>query len=237
MSNTALFVIDILDDPDHHFQDVFGNFLKHEQLDLSLRYLNGFDENIDYAAALAQQPAGIVISGSLQSVYERQDWMLRLEEAIRQAHHAEIPIFGICFGHQILASALGGEVTTLNSWEFGAHPIYINGEHPYLKGFKSGDLTLQVHQDHVSTLPPGAQSLALTEKTPHQIFALNNSFGVQFHPEYTVDMLHTIIRNRHEKFVQKGPFTSETHLQNMSQHWQISSPARQILKNFLVQFV
>lgn len=237
MSNSELLVIDILDDPDHRFEDILGSFLAREELSPALRYINGLDESVDYAHALNAQPAGLLISGSLQSVYDAKPWMLRLEAAIRQAHQAEIPIFGICFGHQILASALGGKVQTLKSWEFGSYPIYLSGEHPYLEGFQSGDLTIQVHQDHVSQLPPGARNLALSEKTPHQIFALGQSFGLQFHPEYTVGMLHTIIAARHEKFVEKGPFTSEAHLQQISRFWEPSQPARQILKNYLKQFI
>ena len=233
LKNNTLMVIDILDDPDHSFTDVFDTYLQAESLDIAWQGFNGLDEHLDYEALLAKVPPGILITGSLQSVYDRQPWMLKLEAFIRMAHEREIPIFGICFGHQILASALGGKVEPLPSWEFGELPVFLLQEHPYLEGFDSGDLTLQVHQDHVAKLPPGALALGISEKTPNQIFSVGSSFGVQFHPEYTVGILHTIIRQRHEKFVKKGPFLSEQHLQALSQHWSQPVNAQKILRNFL----
>lgn len=232
-SRPLLTVVDILDDPDHSFTQVFNAYLEQEGLDVSWQGLNGLEDDVDYAAVLEAAPSGVLISGSLQSVYARKPWMLKLEAFIQAAQAREIPIFGICFGHQILASALGGRVETLPTWEFGEHPVFLQGEHPYLKDFDSGSLTLQVHQDHVAELPPGAVALGLSEKTPHQIFAIGKSFGVQFHPEYTVEMLHTIIAKRHEKFVEKGPFLSESHLQELSQHWGLPQAPRQILRRFL----
>lgn len=231
--NKPLVVIDILDDSDHAFAHVLNTYLEAEDLELAWLGFNGLDEQLDYESVFRADPAGILISGSLQSVYDRLPWMLNLEAFIRVAHDREIPIFGICFGHQILASALGGRVETLPTWEFGEHPVFLQAEHPYLKGFDSGNLTLQVHQDHVVELPPEAVSLALSEKTPHQIFSVGSSFGVQFHPEYTVDMMRTIIQKRHEKFVAKGPFLSEEHLQTLSKYWKIPLAARTILRNFL----
>lgn len=230
-----LCVIDVLNDPRHAFSQVFENFLAAERLRLPYRFYNGRDLQTDYSSILQQPPPGILISGSLDSVYERQDWMLRLEDFIRAAHAAEIPIFGVCFGHQILATALGGQVESMGSWEFGPQPLYLQGEHPYLQGFASGEHVVQVHQDHVAVLPPGAVSLALSENTPHQIFTLGQSFGVQFHPEYTVEMLQAIIQNRGERIVRKGPFRSLEHLQALSAHWQLPRSARGILRNFFAQ--
>jgi len=230
---SKLYVIDVLSDPQNDFAEVFGRFLQAEQLDLSPQYFNGLDAGLDYASLLAAPPAGLLISGSLCSVYERLPWMLALEALIREVHAAQIPIFGICFGHQILATALGGQVENMPTWEFGPYPVYLQGEHPYLAGFSSGDSAVQSHQDHVSVLPPGAVSLGLSEKTPNQIFALGRSFGVQFHPEYTIEILQAIIAARHERFIQKGPFHSLEHLQSLSRHWQLPQSARGILRNFL----
>lgn len=236
MSMKTLYLIDILDDPDHHFEQVFQHFLETETLSIPYYRVDGLHPRVNYTRVLESQPAGVIISGSLQSVYDRAPWMLALEDFIRQCHAQSIPVLGLCFGHQIIASAMGGKVETLRSWEFGVHPVFLQQaaqQHPWLKNLPTQFNTIQVHQDHVSQLPPMAQSLATSEKTPHQIFALDRLMGVQFHPEYTVDMLHTIIRKRHQKFIDKGPFTSDTHLQAVAQHWSLPEMPRQILKNFL----
>ncbi len=227
-----LYLIDILDDPDHAFETVFGHFLKAEDICLDYRRLSGF-EPLSGLAELSPRPSAVLISGSLQSVPDQKPWMLALESLIRECHAEAIPIFGICFGHQILATALGGRVETLPAWEFGEYPVFLQAEHPYLKGLPSRLQTLQVHQDHVAELPPGAVCLGLSAQTPNQIFAMGTSFGVQFHPEYTVEMLQRIIAARHSRFLTKGPFQSLEHLQALASHWQLSQAARQILVNFL----
>lgn len=232
----TLYLIDILDDPDHRFTEVFDRFLTDENLPIPYFCISGLHPQVDYQKLLDSEPGGIIISGSLQSVYDRAPWMLQLEAFIRQCADQDIPVLGLCFGHQIIASAMGGTVETLRSWEFGVQPVFLQqnaSEHPWLNNLPASFNTIQVHQDHVSQLPPGAQSLAASEKTPHQIFALKHLMGVQFHPEYTVDMLHTIIRKRHQKLVDKGPFTSEDHLKNIAQYWRLPEVPRHILKNFL----
>ena len=177
-----LYLIDVLDDPDHAFENVFKRFLEAENLGIDYQLLPGLN-SVPTLSELRPRPSAVLISGSLQSVPDQKPWMLALEVLIRELHTQEIPIFGICFGHQILASALGGRVTNLPVWEFGEHAVYLQAEHPYLAGLSGRIQTLQVHQDHVAELPPGATNLGLSAQTPHQIFAIGKSFGVQFHPE------------------------------------------------------
>lgn len=232
----TLYLIDILDDPNYAFEQVFQNFLDRESLDISYYCIKGLHEKTNFDAVLASNPAGIIISGSLQSVSDRAPWMLQLETFIQKCHAQQLPVLGLCFGHQIIASAMGGTVEALKTWEFGVHPVYQNPDaekHPWLQGLPNTFNTLQVHQDHVSQLPIGATSLAFSEKTPHQVFQMGSLMGVQFHPEYTVEMLHTIIEHRHHKLIKKGPFHSEAHLKAVAQYWQLPEAPRHILKNFL----
>ena len=232
----TLYLIDILDDPDQSFEQVFQDFLDHENIERPYYCIDGLHPDVNYDLIFESDPGAIIISGSLQSVYDQAPWMQKLQSFIQRCHQRNLPVLGLCFGHQILAAAMGGKVENLDIWEFGVHPIYLANQaqdHPWLQGLPAQFETLQVHQDHVSTLPPEATSLASSEKTPHQIFSLGSLMGVQFHPEYTVDILHTIVRNRPQKFIKKGPFTSEAHLQALSRHWSLPELPRQILKNFL----
>lgn len=227
-----LYIIDVLADPLHQFEQVIQVFFADQGLQPEYILLNGFEAEL-HLQQLEPQPTGVLISGSLHSVYERLPWMLRLEAFIREVHAQQIPLFGICFGHQILASALGGEVANHTTWEFGEQPVYLTAEHPYLAGLPHRLPTLQVHQDHVLKLPEGAQVLAISEKSSAQIFCLGNSFGVQFHPEYTLEMLQRMVAGRSERFLKKGPFLSLEHLQRLSEQWQNAPLARQILSRFI----
>ncbi|HEY7294822.1 MAG TPA: type 1 glutamine amidotransferase [Dehalococcoidia bacterium] len=140
--------------------------------------------------------AAAIVPGSVSAVYERAPWMLRLQAYLRELHAAAFPVLGICFGHQILASALGGTVVRNPlGREFGfcevrltaagrAHATLFAGLPPVFRG-------VQGHYDVVSALPPGATLLA---ESPYgvQSFAHGSVVGVQFHPEITGEVLAAI---------------------------------------------
>ncbi|HLZ71249.1 MAG TPA: gamma-glutamyl-gamma-aminobutyrate hydrolase family protein [Dehalococcoidia bacterium] len=137
-----------------------------------------------------------IVPGSLAAVYERAPWMLRLEAYLRGLHAAGFPVLGICFGHQILASALGGAVVRNPlGREFGfcelrltdagrAHPTLFAGLPHVFRG-------AQGHYDVVSELPPGAALLAESDHGV-QSFAHGSVLGVQFHPEISGAVLAAI---------------------------------------------
>lgn len=135
----------------------------------------------------------VIIPGSVSAVYERAPWMLRLEAYLRQAHEQHVQMLGICFGHQILASALGGTVIRSPlGREFGFCPIELTDagrQHPFLfDGLRDGFLGAQGHYDTVSELPPGATLLAQNGYGV-QSFQLGATIGIQFHPEITPPVL------------------------------------------------
>lgn len=237
MTLMTLWVFDVLDDPNYSFHSHWETFLKQEGLTPSYRYFNGLE--LATYAHLAELPAptGLLISGSVHSVYENSDWMVALARLIRDVHANQVPILGICFGHQILAHALGGQVSRLPlNREFGCQPVYLTPQgltHPWLRDFPSGSSTLQSHQDHVATLPPGAQGLGSSSTTEHQIFSLGNALGVQFHPEYTPDTLRIIARSRQKQYLEEATFLSQGHLETLLSHLHPTPAARTILRHFL----
>ncbi|MEZ0368823.1 MAG: type 1 glutamine amidotransferase, partial [Candidatus Sericytochromatia bacterium] len=183
----SIYVIDVLDAPGYSFPERFQRFLDFEKLKLDWVLVDGVRESHLLPGLLEQNPAGIVISGSVRGVYDDLPWLTALEDLIRRAHERSVPLLGICFGHQLLARAMGGKAEKGAGWEFGVHPVYLYPEaaHPCLEGFTSGTLTVQTHQDYVVELPPGAKALGFSRQSAYQIFSLGSCLGIQFHPEYT----------------------------------------------------
>jgi GMP synthase-like glutamine amidotransferase len=97
-------------------------------------------------------------------------------ELIREAHRRGIPLFGICFGTQIMAHALGGSAERAKKAEIGWHDVIATPTYKVLAG-----TWMQWHYDTFSA-PAGAQVLALSDVGP-QAMQFGRSFGTQFHPE------------------------------------------------------
>lgn len=133
----------------------------------------------------------IVPMGAPWSVYDEATigaWVLEEIGLLRRAHDAGVPILGICFGGQALATALGGTVERAPESEIGWHAI--ETEAPEL--VEEGPW-FQWHHDRWTT-PPGARTLARTARAP-QAFVERRSMGVQFHPELVGTMLDGWLAN------------------------------------------
>lgn len=142
----------------------------------------------------ATELSGAVITGSHAMVTDREAWSEGLAEWIRAAHVKELPLLGICYGHQLIAHALGGRVDyRAQGIELGTHCVtkteFAQGD------ILLGDLPLNfdghlVHSQSVIELPPGARLLAASEKEPHQCYRVGRAtWGVQFHPEFDEEVM------------------------------------------------
>lgn len=144
---------------------------------------------------------GFVITGSSSSVTERAQWMLRGEELIRGIHTARTPLFGICFGHQMVGQALGGLVAKNPSGrEIGTvevRQVPHDPRDPIFEGLPQSFHANHTHVDSVVQLPPGARLLATTDKEKHAAFAIGESIKcVQFHPEFDGDSMRGYVEAR-----------------------------------------
>ena len=144
---------------------------------------------------------GIVITGSPKSAYDDLPWIHQLGEAIRQAYKAEVPMLGVCFGHQMVAQALGGEVTpNPNGWDIGINHVNLTARGrslPILNGAPQPIRILEVHQDIVSRLPTGAEILATSAMSDVEMFCLGSRvLCLQGHPEMDNEEVREIILSR-----------------------------------------
>jgi GMP synthase (glutamine-hydrolysing) len=144
--------------------------------------------------------AGVVITGSHAMVTERQPWSERTAAWLPGLVERGIPTLGICYGHQLLAHALGGEVgDNPNGREFGTVSIELTAEaadDPLLGGLPAR-LPVQVcHTQSVLRLPAGARRLAQGDRDANQAFVVGEAaWGVQFHPEFDADVVTTYIKH------------------------------------------
>ncbi|MDX6307763.1 MAG: hypothetical protein QOI06_809 [Nocardioidaceae bacterium] len=140
--------------------------------------------SMSVAEMLARGPKAIILSGGPQSVYA--EGAPRLDGSVLQAG---VPVFGICYGFQAMAQALGGQVRRTGMSEFGRTLVDIAEPGTLLAGLPSGYRVWMSHGDSVTVAPPGFTALATTAGTPVAAFeAVDRGFaGVQWHPE----VLHT----------------------------------------------
>ena len=153
--------------------------------------------------------AGALITGSGAMVTDRHDWSERSATWLRDAAHAGMPLFGICYGHQLIAHALGGEV----GWnpvgrEIGTVRVERLAEadgDPLFGGHPAAFDAHATHMQSVIRLPDGAVKLARSEKDGCHAFRWGKSvWGVQFHPEFSTRMMRGYIAVRHEKLLHEG---------------------------------
>jgi GMP synthase (glutamine-hydrolysing) len=123
-----------------------------------------------------------VVTGSRSSVYHDDPWITALVEWVADAADAGLPVLGVCFGHQVLAAALGGRVAGMDSYEIGYNEVR-HDDDPLFDGIDRTFTVFTTHGDTVAALPPDATALAANDHGL-QAFRQGRCWGVQFHPEY-----------------------------------------------------
>ena len=132
---------------------------------------------------------GWLITGSRHGAYEDHPFIKPLEDFIRAAYAAHVPVVGICFGHQIIAQAMGGKVERYpGGWAVGPTDYDFGGETITLNAW---------HRDQVTQAPEGAKVIATN---PHCVNAAmlydDRMFTVQAHPEFKPEFVDGLMRTR-----------------------------------------
>lgn len=171
----------------------------------------------------------LVVTGSTAHVYDEAPWMRRTTSFLRRALDSGVPVLGVCFGHQLLATALGGTVERLDESAVGYRSIRLESagtDSRLFDGVPGTFLAFDWHADHVSTLPPDAEILGMSDASIQAFAAQEHpAFGIQFHPEFDVDMITTV-------FDHEGLPRDDDRRTGIHERVERSSVARQIYDNF-----
>lgn len=134
-----------------------------------------------------------IIGGSAKSCYEDDPWILTLQDWVRQLHAESRKLLGVCFGHQIIALALGGAVARspkgwgvgVRAFQFTKTPTWYQADQ---QAWMQNAKLIFSHRDQVERLPEPAQCIAADPFCPIQSFVVSDHiFTLQGHPEYTAD--------------------------------------------------
>ncbi len=189
--------------------------------------------------SLPTDGAALVISGSSAHVHSREPWMVRSEASLRELAAAGLPMFGICFGHQLMAQALGGEVTRhpggreISTVEVATAPSAQQPADPLLAGIADRFVANACHSDTVGKLPSGATVLGGNEHEVHQILRFGERcYGVQFHPEFDGEVMRAYVSARADAMREEGLDPAEALARARD-----TDEARELMRSFVRTFV
>ena len=136
------------------------------------------------------QLEGIVITGSPAGVYDDLPWLDPLRNFIRAAYANRKPMLGVCFGHQIMADALGGDVRkSEKGWGLGRHSYEVRYRPAFMRGAPTELAVACSHQDQVIASPAEAEVILSSDFTPNAGLVYRNGAALSFqpHPEFADD--------------------------------------------------
>lgn len=197
------------------------------------RYSNRFNEllgeDIEKYKAMKHEfpddPEVVVISGSTTGVYEDEEWIDALVEKTREYIQNDVPVLGLCFGHQIIAKAMGAEVTQMDDYEIGYRPVNFKDSEIF-EGLDTVEYPFNTHQDKVVDMPEELETVAETEVCNQAIQHVEKPvYGVQFHPELTPDVAEKAIRTKDMNNERKERLLAEVNEPNFHR-------AKRVLKIF-----
>ena len=172
-------------------------------------FLNKASSSIDYQAydvyrgqlpERADECSAWLITGSADSVYDDLEWLNALKEFIRLSVK-QVPIVGICFGHQLLHEVLGGKVERSDKgWCIGTHHYQVSRQASWMQPEAAAFDLLASHQDQVMIPAPDSQTLASSASCPVAMSAFGDyAISMQPHPELLADLAELVFSTRRDE--------------------------------------
>ena len=144
--------------------------------------------------------SGYIITGSRLSIYDDESWIKNLEEYIRLLHKKEKKLLVICFGHQLIAQALGGESgDAAEGWTVVVQQYKFVTQFPWVKTNSPSIALIHSHKDQVKVLPRSAKLVAGNKQVPIAMYYIDNHImSMQGHPEFTSQYALDVASSRKE---------------------------------------
>lgn len=155
-----------------------------------------------------------LITGSHHGVYDDLSWITPLENFVRKLHTTQKKMVGICFGHQLIAQALGGKVIkSPKGWGVGMSTNKITLHKPWMKPNCEEFNLIVSHQDQVVELPKGVEILASSDFCPYYMLQIDNILTIQGHPEFTKPYAKMVLEEDRKEIL--DPIRYEKGLQSL----------------------
>jgi GMP synthase-like glutamine amidotransferase len=140
-------------------------------------------------------------TGSRRSVYDTDGWIEPAAQFVRDVRVACVPFVGVCFGHQLLAHALGGRVEKSGyGWGAGIHAVRVVRSEPWMQPTQDRLNLHFMHQDQVTRAPNDAVVMGCSDHCDVAMFGVGETMvGIQAHPEFTVPYADALLADRTER--------------------------------------
>lgn len=166
------------------YSDFFGNLFRRHAPEIVLEL---FDIQQDEYPEHPDRYAGFIGTGSSRSVWENIDWISRFKKFVIELYQGGNKFIGICFGHQMIAEALGGRCEKSGrGWGVGVKKVAVVQKKSWMNPELDSYRLIFSHQDQISALPENSKVLGGNEHCPCSMILVGSHFlGIQAHPEFT----------------------------------------------------
>ncbi len=147
-----------------------------------------------------------IITGSRYSVFDTDElWINPLRDFIVRLHKAQIKTIGVCFGHQLIAEAMGGKVERADSgWQIGVHRAIIQQQCDFMRPKMAAIYVTMMCEDQIQILPDSATVLAKSQGCEYMMVQYDNHFlSIQGHPEFSLDFAKALVNLCQDDFPAK----------------------------------
>lgn len=170
-------------------------------------------------------------TGSKHSVYDDIDWIHRLKKLVQAIYAQQIPFVGICFGHQMMAEALGGSVNKAAcGWCVGVHSFKVVRREDWMVPFQPEFNLLMSCQDQVLELPPDSTILAESVDCQVGMYRVGERMlGMQAHPEFSTEYMEALLGERRARI---GPERADAGLASLA-----TPPGTNSIINWVQKFI